>query len=59
MFINNVRYRLALVASALAIACGLGVMGASAFPDPVQDVKTPGAGPQTALRRGVCGAGSP
>ena len=54
MFNRGVRYRVTLVASALAIACGVAVMGASAFPDPVQDAKTPGAGAQTAVLAGGC-----
>ena len=54
MFNKGVRYRVTLVASALAIACGVGVMGASTFPDPVQDARTPGAGAQTAVLAGGC-----
>ena len=54
MLTKGLRYRLTLAASALAVACSAGVMGASAFPDPAQDVKTPGTGAQTAVLAGGC-----
>ena len=54
MLTKGLRYRLTLAASALAVACSAGVMGASAFPDPTQDVKTPGTGAQTAVLAGGC-----
>jgi peptide-methionine (S)-S-oxide reductase len=50
----GLRYRLTLAASMFAVACSAGVMGASAFPDPMQDVKTAGTGTQTAVLAGGC-----
>src|SRR5205809_3262314 len=54
MLTKGLRYRLTLAASVLAVACSAGVVGASAFPDPAQDVKTPGTGTQTAILAGGC-----
>jgi peptide-methionine (S)-S-oxide reductase len=54
MLTKGLRYRLTLAASALAVACSAGIMGASAFPDPAQDVKAPGTGAQTAVLAGGC-----
>ena len=50
----GLQYRLTLAASMFAVACSAGVMGASAFPDPMRDVKTPGTGTQTAVLAGGC-----
>ena len=47
-------YRLTLAASVLAMACSAGATGASAFPDPAQDVKAAGAGTETAVLAGGC-----
>ena len=47
-------YRLTLAASLLAMACSASATGASAFPDPAQDIKTPGAGTETAVLAGGC-----
>jgi peptide-methionine (S)-S-oxide reductase len=47
-------YRLTLAASVLAMACSAGAAGASAFPDPAQDVKAAGAGTETAVLAGGC-----
>src|SRR5262245_23974772 len=46
---NFFRYRATLAATALAVACSAGVIGAPVFPDPTQDVKTSGSGTQTAV----------
>jgi len=54
MVTMGIRFRLALAASALAVACSAGVMGASPFPDPLQDVKAAAAGTQTAVLAGGC-----
>src|SRR5580765_5672048 len=54
MLTNVFGYRLTLAASLLAMACSAGAIGASAFPDPAQDVKATGAGMQTAVLAGGC-----
>jgi len=46
MLTNVFGYRLTLAASVLTMACSVGAIGASVFPDPAQDVKAPGAGMQ-------------
>ena len=54
MLTNVFGYRLTLAASVLAMACSVGAIGASVFPDPAQDVKATGAGMQTAVLAGGC-----
>jgi len=54
MLTNVFGYRLTLAASVLAMTCSAGAIGASAFPDPAQDVKASGAGMQTAVVAGGC-----
>jgi peptide-methionine (S)-S-oxide reductase len=54
MLRNGLGYRLTLAASVLAMACSVGATGASAVPDPAQDVKALGAGTQTAVLAGGC-----
>jgi peptide-methionine (S)-S-oxide reductase len=54
MMTMGLRYRLTLAASVLAVACSAPVVGASTFPDPVQDVKTSGTGTETAVLAGGC-----
>jgi peptide-methionine (S)-S-oxide reductase len=51
---KHFRYLVTLAASLLAVACSGAVVGASAFPDPVQDIRTPGIGTQTAVLAGGC-----
>jgi len=50
----GLQIRLTLAASVLVLGGSAGVMGASGFPDPVRDVKAPGAGTQTAVLAGGC-----
>jgi peptide-methionine (S)-S-oxide reductase len=54
MMIRSLQCRLALAAALFAAACGVGARGPSSFPDPLQDVKTSGAGMQTAVLAGGC-----